>query len=149
MRARDFQTKFRKLYHTSKAYNHNSILKTGLEPRNQEYENISREPGIFMFESLAQAREWAFYFAMTEDEPIDIWEVIVPRAYKLKRDLHPDMDIYNAVIGYETIPPNQLRLIKTQPAVNSSKNSPRRAPLIKSDITEGLSHPCIVNRSIK
>lgn len=143
MRANEFEKSFKILFHTSKASNRSSILKTGLEPRNQEYENIKRLPGIYMFESLAQAKEWAYWSAFTELEPIDIWKIQVPKTYKLVRDKHSEMNIYNAVIGYDTISPNILTLVKTQRVEKSSKNAPKIAPLIKSDIVEGLNYPII------
>lgn len=148
MRAQEFE-QTRTLYHTSRKSNRASIQAHGLEPRNQEYLNVERKPGVFMFETKAQAYEWAYWCAMTELEKIDVWQITVPRSYKLVRDKHEEMDIYNAVIGYVTIPPEQLALIKTQSVPRNSYNAPKRPPLIPSDITEemlseGSLHPVIV-----
>ena len=138
----------RTLYHTSPRENRASIQSTGLEPRIQMFVNIKRRPGIYMFETLPQAREWAYWSAATDLQPHDIWEIKLPHSYRLVRDRHAEMDIYNAVIGYDNIAPQQVKLIKTQGVPRSLKNSPKRTPLVKSDITEmlfeGRSTPVIV-----
>ncbi len=138
MRAREFEST-RVLYHTSPKTNRASIMGSGLEPRIQQYHEIQRKPGVYMFETLPQAREWAYWSAVTDAEPFDIWAITVPGSYQLIRDRHPDMDIYNAVIGYETVPPEQLRLIKTQGVPKSTLRYPKRAQLVPSDITESSS----------
>ena len=148
MRAEEFNT-YRTLWHTSPRTNRGSIMSTGFEPRIQLHTHINRTPGIYMFETLPQAKEWAFWSAMTDLEPFDVWEIRVPRSYKLVRDRHDDMDIYNAVIGYDAIPPEHIKLIKTQGVPKSSKRAPPISPKIPSDIDEALrlmegrNHPII------
>lgn len=138
----------RTLYHTSPTDNRESIMDSGLEPRIQLHTALKRKPGVYMFETLPQAKEWAYFSAATYHEPYDIWRITVPRSYKLIRDLHPEMDIYNAVIGYETIPPESLKLVKRQGVPRGPLRLDPSPPRVPSDITEdelmeGSTHPTI------
>lgn len=123
------------MYHVSKMSNRNSIQSIGFTPRNQEYDNISRVPGIYMFETLEQAVDWAYWFALDAQENIDIWKINLPKNYKLVPDDHEDMDIYNAYIGYDPIGPEFIQLLKTQKKISSASNPPPYAKKIKSNIS--------------
>ena len=137
MRAKEFlkEETGHVMYHVSKTSNRNSIQSNGFTPRNQEYDNINRSPGIYMFETLEQAIDWAFWFAMDAQENIDIWKINLPKNYKLVVDNHEDMDIYNAYIGYTPIAPELIQLIKTQKKISSTRNAPPFAKKIKSNIS--------------
>lgn len=114
----------RKMWHVSPTKNRKSILQTGLQARNQEFANIERSPGIYLFATLDQAADWAYWFSFTEGKSTDVWEISLPRTYQLTADSHPEMDIYNSFIGFENIAPAQLRIVKTQKAVANTLDSP-------------------------
>lgn len=113
MRAYEFLTesKVRILYHVSKESNRTSILANGLEARNQEDLNIHRKPGVYLFSSLDDAREWAHWGKLTYKEPYDIWKVVLPSDYELTKDSHPEMKDFNSYVGYDTILNDTIKLL--------------------------------------
>ena len=115
----------RTMFHVTRSRNRKSILNSGLEPRNVEFENAKRRPGIYLFETLEQARDWAFWCALDWQVPLDIWEVHIPDDYELTQETHPEIiDKYDAWICYQIINPLDLRLNFTQKTPKSSKDAP-------------------------
>lgn len=98
-------------YHVSKAANRDSILTNGLSPRNQEDLNILRKPGVYIFSSLNDAKEWAHWGKLTYNEPYDIWKIILPNNYDVIRDPHPEMREFSSYVGYENIPSTNIKLL--------------------------------------
>ena len=104
-----------KVYHVSRKRNRGSIKKLGLVPKIKEFNYISRKPGVFCLETLDQAKDWAYYYAMDEREPIDIWEISVEQPSDLNPDPSKDMqEVYDSWVIYKTIPPQNLRLVAAQ-----------------------------------
>jgi len=104
-----------RVYHVSRKRNRGSIKKLGLQPKIKEFNNIMRKPGVFCLETLDQARDWAYYYAMDEREPMDIFEVSV----RDPGDLHPDpardmQQHYDSWVIYKPVPPGELKLVATQ-----------------------------------
>lgn len=103
------------VYHVSRKRNRGSIKKLGLQPKIKEFNYIMRKPGVFCLETLDQARDWAYYYAMDEREPMDIFEIVV----RDTADLHPDpaedmQEHYDSWVIYKTIPTSDLKLVATQ-----------------------------------
>lgn len=118
------------LYHVSKTKNRASILRTGLTPRVQEFTDIERTPGIYFFDDLLQAKDWAFYFAMDEHEEVDIWEVRPEQKYIVYEENHPEIvDIYDAWIGYAPIKSKHMHVVYTQKTPTSTALPPK--PFVK------------------
>jgi hypothetical protein len=112
------------MYHVSRNTNQKSILNHGLSPQNKEHTNISRVPGVYLFSSTDSAIDWAFWSAFHYKQSMDIWEVSLPNDYDLEKDTHPEMENFNAYVGYTPIDANNLNLIKTQPVPKSVKEAP-------------------------
>ena len=123
---------FRVMWHTSPKSNRKSILATGLTPRNQEYTDVKRKPGIYLFATEEQARDWAYWDASSYLRTVDVWKVTIPKSYVLIPDPHPEMDIFNAFIGYTAIAPDQLEVIATQKPDPNMKNMPQRSLKIQN-----------------
>lgn len=112
------------LFHVSKKSNRKKLLATGLTPRIQEFTSIKRKPGIYLFQTKEQALDWAFWFSLDEQIPVDVWQVVVDPDYKLVPDTHPEMDIYNAWIGYSPISSDKIICIFTQKTPKSTEEAP-------------------------
>ena len=104
-----------KVYHTSKKRNRGSIKKLGLIPKTKEFKYVSRNPGVFCLETLEQAKDWAYYYALDEKEPMDIYEVTVADTADLNPDPSREMqEIYDSWVIYKPVPPQSLRIVATQ-----------------------------------
>lgn len=104
-----------KVYHVSRKRNRGSIKKLGLVPKIKEFHYIFRKPGVFCLETLDQAKDWAYYYAMDEREPMDIWEISVEQPSDLNPDPSEDMqEVYDSWVIYKTIQPQNLILVATQ-----------------------------------
>lgn len=112
------------MYHVSRNANQKSILAQGLLAKNKEHLNIERTPGVYLFARLDSAVDWAFWAALYEQQSMDIWQVALPTDYDIKKDSHPEMKDFDAYVGYDTILPKQLKVLKIQPAPKSAKEAP-------------------------
>src|SRR5208337_1536986 len=101
------------MYHVSRRTNRGKIRAEGLRPLIKEFKEVEREPGVFLFATWAIALEWAWYHAQYVNQPIDVWEVVLPEGYKLSPDTHKDMKDFNAWVGREPIPAGNLKLERT------------------------------------
>ena len=105
-----------KVYHVSRKRNRGSILKLGLAPKTKEHTHILRKPGVFAFETLEQAQDWAWNWAHEAKEPMDIWEVNVRNSDDLQPDPSREMqEIYDCWVIYKPVPVTDLRLSAIQP----------------------------------
>ena len=105
-----------KVYHVSRKRNRGSILKLGLAPKTKEHTHILRKPGVFAFETLEQAQDWAWNWAHEAKEPMDIWEVNVRNSGDLQPDPSREMqEIYDCWVIYKPVPVTDLRLSAIQP----------------------------------
>ena len=117
------------MYHVSRSKNRKGILARGLEPRTQEFTNVKRKPGVYLFANIEDAVDWAFWFAFDIHEAVDIFEVRLPEGYNLEPETHPEMtEIYDAWIGYDPIPAQSLTIKKVQEPAKSSFEAP---PFVK------------------
>lgn len=113
------------LYHVSRSKNRKSISSLGLEPRIQEFENIKRKPGVYFLQTLEQAKDWAFWNAFDQASAMDIWEIRLPKNYKVIPDPSSEMtDIYDSWVGYDAVRPEYLKLVTMQKAPKSSAEAP-------------------------
>jgi RNA:NAD 2'-phosphotransferase (TPT1/KptA family) len=113
------------MYHVSRRRNRASIQKLGLEPRIQEFDDIERKPGIYMLETLAQAQDWAYWFGSGELQIVDIWEITLPNGYQVEPETSRDFtDIYDAWVGYQDIPPANLKLVESMQPDKKGTNPP-------------------------
>jgi GNAT superfamily N-acetyltransferase len=120
------------MYHVSRRRNRASIQKLGLEPRIQEFDDIERKPGIYMLETLAQAQDWAYWFGSGELQIVDIWEITLPKGYRVEPETSKDFtDIYDAWIGYEAIPPANLKLVESMQPDKKGTNPPLTGRTLK------------------
>src|SRR5208337_2533023 len=101
------------MYHVSRRTNRGKIRAEGLRPLIKEFKEVEREPGVFLFATWAIALEWAWYHAQYVNQPIDVWEVVLPEGYKLSPDTYKDMKDINAWVGREPIPAGNLKLERT------------------------------------
>lgn len=122
----------RVVYHTSNSANRDSILKAGLVPQNVEHSNIARTPGVYVFNTLLHAADWAFWDSLHKKVPIDIWKISLPGSYILKKDTYPDMKEFDAYVSHENIPAEWIELVKEQPVPKSVKDAPPYAKLSES-----------------
>ena len=100
-------------YHYSRRTNRRSIRENGLAPQIKEYRDIDREPGVYLFSTLEMAESYGQDHAEYVNQPVDIWEVRLPRGARLEADEHPDMVGYDAFVCYDPIPPENLRFVST------------------------------------
>ena len=112
------------MYHVSNSTNRDSILSQGLLPQNKKDLNIKRTPGVYLFAKLNFAVDWAFWLALHEHQSMDIWQVTLPTDYNIKKDSHPEMKDFDAYVGYNTVSPKQLKVLKIQPVPKSAKEAP-------------------------
>lgn len=103
-----------KLYHVTRSRNRLSIRQRGLVPKIKEYPHISRRPGIFVFETLSQARDWAYYSTIEEGDSMDVWQIDLGRMHGLQPHADPSkemQEVYDAWVIYEPIPPSDIKLV--------------------------------------
>lgn len=113
------------MYHVSSIKNRKSIARTGLEPRTQEFTNIKRKPGIYFLQSIEQAKDWAFWNAFDQAVAMDIWEVHLPKNYKLMKDPSTEMtEVYDSWVGYEQLMPTRIQLKGTIKVPKTSMDTP-------------------------
>ena len=118
------------MYHVSRFRNRNYILNKGLLPLIKEYKDLNRKPGIYLFETYAQASDWAFYFGQTYGGRVDIWEVKLPSGIEVEPDLHPEInDIYDAWITQTPIPPDNIKVVKTVGPKYKDEDAPPMNPM--------------------
>jgi 8-oxo-dGTP pyrophosphatase MutT (NUDIX family) len=115
------------MYHLSRRTNRGSIKRDGLVPQIKEYKNIQRRPGIFMFQTVEQAKDYGYFFAQWVNQATDVWKVRIPKGYVLGRDQHPEMDDFDAWIGYEPIPPENIEVIDTILVPTSTTPAPPKS----------------------
>lgn len=97
-------------YHVSKTSNRDSIRSTGLTPKNQEDLNIHRNPGVYFFKSLDDAKEWAHWGKLTYKEPYDIWRIRLSDTHKISKDSHPEMQEFSSYVTHQSVPPKNIDL---------------------------------------
>jgi hypothetical protein len=132
------------LYHVSRKANRKSIQQQGLLPRVQEFENIKRKPGVYFMQTLDQAKDWAFWSAFDSAAAMDIWKIQLPSDYAVTPDTHPEMDIYNAWIGYEPVPAENIQVVSTQSVPKSTAQAPPFAKKVANEhvqLTELFERP--------
>ena len=66
------------LYHLSRRTNRGSIKTKGLVPMIKEYKDIPREPGVFFFQTLEQAKDYGYWHAQFINQATDVWECHIP-----------------------------------------------------------------------
>ena len=124
------------IYHVSRSSNRQSILQQGLLPKNVEFENIERQPAIHGFETMDQARDWAFFFAMDIGQAVDIWQILVGNL-PIKLDPSEEMqEAYDSWIITDPIPVSQIRLVGSQKAHTSTKHAPPTAKKVREGLSE-------------
>ena len=103
------------MYHISWQKNRKGIMSKGLLPRIKEFPELERKAGVYLFETISQAEDWALYFgnASVKAGNIDIWEVILPKSIQIQSDKTDMNDVYDSWIVYEPIPPQNIHLLKT------------------------------------
>jgi hypothetical protein len=111
-------------YHLSRRTNRGSIKAKGLLPMIKEYKDLKRRPGVFFFKAEDMAKNYGFYFAQYINQAVDVWEVRLPDGYKISPDTHPDMEGFNAWVGYDSVPPENLRFVVDTVLVPTSKSEP-------------------------
>lgn len=112
------------VYHVSRKSNRKSIQQQGLLPRVQEFENIKRKPGVYFMQTLDQAKDWAFWSALDSMVTMDVWKIQLPENYRIVPDTHPEMDIYDAWVGYEPVPSEYIQVVSTQSVPKSTSEAP-------------------------
>ena len=119
------------IYHVSRRSNRSSIEQKGLLPQNVEFPNIDRQPATHGFETLEQARDWAFFFAMDIGEPVDIWQIAVGDL-----DVQPDpsdemQQVYDSWIITDPVPASQLKRVGSMKSYTSTKHAPPLAAKVR------------------
>lgn len=99
----------KKYYHISPTVNRKAIKKRGLIPQVKEFKAIARPEGVYLFESSADAIEWAHRIWHNYDASrgLDLWEASVDPKL-VQADEHPETQA--AVYTATRIPPGQLKL---------------------------------------
>lgn len=104
------------MYHVSRKRNRGSILKLGIVPKTREHTHILRRPGVFAFETLEQAEDWAWNWAYEVKEPMDIWAIKVENSDLWLPDPSREMQrLYDCWVIYQKIPLSDIRLLASQP----------------------------------
>lgn len=125
-----------KIYHVSKSNNRNSILSKGLIPQNVEFAQINRTPAIHGFETMDQARDWAFFFAMDVQEPVDIWQIDVGNL-PIQMDPSAEMqEAYDSWIIKVPVPPSQIQLLGSEKVHTTTKHAPPTAQKVRPRLYE-------------
>jgi hypothetical protein len=124
------------LYHVSRSSNRESIIAQGLKPQNVEFIHIDRDPAVYGFETLNQAQDWAFFFAMDIGESVDIWKMNV-RGMHVELDPSDEMqEAYDSWIVKSPIPPQQIKFVKSMPAHTSTRHAPPLSVKVRPRIRE-------------
>lgn len=124
------------IYHVSRRENRNSILAKGLIPQNVEFPHINRTPAIHGLETLDQARDWAFFFAMDVQSPVDIWQIDV---IGLPIQLDPSAEMQEAYDSWIiTVPvhPDKIKLVGSEKVHSSTKHAPPLAKKVRPFLDE-------------
>lgn len=120
------------MFHVSPVANRESILVSGLQPRLQEHLNIQRAPMIYLLETLEQAEDFAFWFALDKQTPMDIWQVTAFDKAALEPDPHPEMaKDYDAWMTPNRVSPERLLRVSTLPTPKSAAEQPPFATKVK------------------
>ncbi|VVC06076.1 Uncharacterised protein [uncultured archaeon] len=98
-------------YHCSRAENFESIKKNGLKT-SQTLEHSVSDNGIYLFDYLPNAEDYAYQMSEILSTPFDIWQVHIPEDVLLLRDEHPDFEDLGSFVSYENIAPRYLKYIK-------------------------------------
>jgi len=124
------------LYHVSRQSNRASIISGGLKPQNTEFTHIHRHPAIHGFETIAQAKDWAFFFAMDIGEPVDIWKLDV-QGMLVKLDPSVEMqEAYDSWIVTDLVHIDRLRRVGQMQAHTSTAHAPPLAKKIRPKLAE-------------
>lgn len=108
-----------------------SIQQHGLVPQIRRYEHIDRRAGIFLLETLEQARDWAYWESVDGGGRWDIWQVELPGSTVISADPAVDMnDVYDSWVVYDPIPPERCQLLMTQPRFR--RGSTMRGPAVQA-----------------
>jgi 8-oxo-dGTP pyrophosphatase MutT (NUDIX family)/GNAT superfamily N-acetyltransferase len=101
-----------KWYHITSIWNRESIQKSGLLPKIENFKNITRKPGVYLFPDEGQAINWAFdhWHSFLDMAGADVWEVNVSEDM-LQSDIHPETE--GAMYSTKPIKPSKLRLVET------------------------------------
>jgi hypothetical protein len=98
-------------YHVSPNENREGIRREGLKPMTKRFKTVARTPGVFMFSDFTGATEWVLAISMSYPEISDVWRIKLPNSYEVVKDPSWDMARFNAVVTYQTIPPQYLSLV--------------------------------------
>lgn len=112
------------MFHVSPEQNRGSILAHGLQLLVREHENIARAPAVYLLETLEQAEDYAFWFALHHQKVIDIWQVDDVDPGGLQPDDYPDMRDYDSWKGFAPVEAERLHLVKTQPLPKNASEAP-------------------------
>jgi hypothetical protein len=124
------------IYHVSRSENRDSILSNGLIPQNVEFAHINRTPAIHGFETLDQARDWAFFFAMDVQDPVDIWQIDVGNL-PIQMDPSKEMqEAYDSWIIKVPVPVSQIKLVGSEKVHTSTKYAPPTAKKLRPRLYE-------------
>jgi len=80
---------------------------------------------VYLLEYLSQAEDYAFWFAVDKQAPVDIWSVQVEDLALLKPDTHRDMaGDFNSWICGQAIKCEALKLVKMLSIPRSRADAP-------------------------
>lgn len=90
-----------------------------------EHPEVSRKSAVYLLQTLDQAHDFAFWFALHIREPMDIWAVEVPPDVILQEDPHQDMAAnYNSWMTTSPISVEGLSLVMHLPTPSSASEAP-------------------------
>ena len=123
------------LYHLSRRTNRGSIKTKGLVPMIKEYKDIPREPGVFFFQTLEQAKDYGYWHAQFINQATDVWECHIPEEYDIEPDPHPEMNFANAWRSSQTLTPENLKFVGTILVPTSKSEPPLKSEKVRGRLS--------------